>query len=110
MKKYKLFFIIYTSFLSICILSLIILAILGSKSRIGYLGDFKFDGSHIIRTLELNGLTHIKENYIIDGKLDEESIKNCFLSILLFVKNNNLFVIGSLTGKIIVLVLSSYLN
>ena len=76
MKKYKLFFIIYTSFLSICILSLIILAILGSKSRIGYLGDFKFDGSHIIRTLELNGLTHIKENYIIDGKLDEESIKN----------------------------------
>ena len=76
MKKDKLFFIIYTSFLMLCIFTLITLSILGSKSRTGYLGDFKFDESNIIRTLELNGLNHVKENYIIDGKLDEESIKN----------------------------------
>ncbi|MEI0478020.1 hypothetical protein [Brachyspira pulli] len=76
MKKYKLFFIIYVSFSLLYIITLISLSILGNKIRIGYLGDFNFDENHIIKTLELNDLSHIKQNYIIDGKLDEESIKN----------------------------------
>ena len=75
MKSKNLFFKIYIPFLVICIVVLITLSILGKKTRVGYLGDIKFDKNNIERTLELNGLTDIKENYIIDGKLDEEAIK-----------------------------------
>lgn len=60
------FFIIYT-------LALIILSILGNINRIGYISDFNLD---INRTLELNNLLDIKESYIKDDKLDEESLKN----------------------------------
>ena len=76
MKNKNLFLKIYIPFLVICIAALITLSILGKKARVGYLGDFKFDEYHINHTLELNGLTDIEDNYIIDGKLDEESLKN----------------------------------
>ena len=58
-------------------ISIILFYILGSKTRIGYLGGLKFDDYHINITLELNNLSHIKEQFINnEGKLDEESIKN----------------------------------
>ncbi|WP_028330348.1 hypothetical protein [Brachyspira alvinipulli] len=46
------------------------------KTRVGYLGEFKFDEYHINRTLELNGLIDVKENYKVDGKLDKEALIN----------------------------------
>ena len=73
MKNKNLFFVIYIAFLIIIIVSILILYFLGTKERIGYLSDFNLN---IDRTLELNGLTHIKENYIINNKLDEESLKD----------------------------------
>ena len=77
MKHKKLFLKIYIPFVIITIIALIVLQILGSKKRIGYLTDFNFE---IDRTLELNNLNDIKENFIIDNELDEESIKNYLLT------------------------------
>ena len=76
MKSKNLFIKIYISLLIICIIVLFTLSILGKKTRVGYLGEFKFDEYHINRTLELNGLTNIKASYIIDEKLDEEGLRN----------------------------------
>ena len=59
MKNKKLFLIIYISFVIITIIALIILSILGSKSRIGYLSNFKLN---IERTLDLNNLSNIVNN------------------------------------------------
>lgn len=75
MKNNKLFLRIYISLLVIIVLVFTSLSILGKKSRVGYLGEFKFDEYYINKTLELNGLSDVKQNYIIDGKLDEESVK-----------------------------------
>ena len=72
-KNKNLFLKIYIPFVIITIITLIVLQILGSKKRIGYLTDFNLN---IERTLELNNLTNINESFTIDGKLDEESIKN----------------------------------
>ena len=73
----KVFYKIYALFIIILIISLITLAFLGSNKRIGYLSDFNLN---IDKTLELNGLTHIKYNYIINNKLDEESLKNYIIT------------------------------
>ena len=72
MKKKKLFLIIYISFVIITIIALIILSILGSKSRIGYLSNFKLN---IERTLDLNNLSNI-----VNNELDEESLNNYLLT------------------------------
>ena len=72
-KNKNLFLKIYIPFVIITIIALVVLQILGSKKRIGYLTDFNLN---IERTLELNNLTNINESFTIDGKLDEESIKN----------------------------------
>ena len=77
MKHKNLFLKIYIPFVIVTIVALIVLQILGSKSRIGYLTDFNLN---IERTLELNNLTNINESFTIDGKLDEESIKNYLLT------------------------------
>ena len=77
MKHKNLFLKIYIPFVIITIIALIVLQILGSKKRIGYLTDFNFN---IERTLELNNLTNINESFTVDGKLDEESIKNYLLT------------------------------
>ena len=77
MKHKNLFLKIYIPFVIITIIALIVLQILGSKSRIGYLTDFNLN---IERTLELNNLSDIIEDFIIDNKLDEESIKNYLLT------------------------------
>ena len=77
MKNKKLFFNIYISFVIIVILFLMILQILGSKNRIGYLTDFNFN---IYKTLELNNLNDIIENFIVDDKFDEEGIRNYLLT------------------------------
>ena len=77
MKNKKLFFKIYIPIVIIIILFLVILQILGFKSRIGYLTDFNLN---IDNTLKLNNLEYMKVNFIIDGKLDEESIKNYLLT------------------------------
>ena len=50
---------------------------MGSKKRIGYLTDFNLE---IDRTLGLNNLNDIREDFTVDGKLDEESIKNYLLT------------------------------
>ena len=77
MKHKNLFLKIYIPFVIITIIALIVLQILGSKKRIGYLTDFNLN---IERTLELNNLKNINESFTVDGKLDEESIKNYLLT------------------------------
>lgn len=72
MKNKKLFLIVYISFVIITIIALIILSILGSKSRIGYLSNFKLN---IERTLDLNNLSNI-----VNNELDEESLNNYLLT------------------------------
>ena len=77
MKHKNLFLKIYIPFVIVTIIALIVLQILGSKKRIGYLTDFNLN---IERTLELNNLTNIDKNFIIDGELDEKNIKNYLLN------------------------------
>ena len=77
MKHKNLFLKIYIPFVIVTIIALIVLQILGSKKRIGYLTDFNLN---IERTLSLNNLTNIDKNFTIDGELDEESIKNYLLT------------------------------
>ena len=72
-KNKKLFLKIYIPFVIIISIALIILQILGSKKRVGYLSDFKLNVS---KTLELNNL----ENFIIGDKLDEEKLSNYLLT------------------------------
>ena len=78
MKNKKVLFKIYGILLAICILSLIILSILGNKDRKGYLSDFVFDENHINKTLELNGLNiaETKNLFIKDDKLDNDALAN----------------------------------
>ena len=66
-KNKKLFLKIYILFVISISIALIILQILGSKNRIGYLSDFKLN---VYKTLELNNLENINND------LDEEGIKN----------------------------------
>ena len=77
MKHKNLFLKIYIPFVIVTIIVLIVLQILGSKKRIGYLTDFNLN---IERTLSLNNLTNINESFTIDGELDEESKKNYLLT------------------------------
>ena len=78
MKNNKLFLKIYISILSICILTLIVLLILGNITRVGYLTEFNFDQYHVNGTLELNGIDadEINKLFTIDGKLDNNSLIN----------------------------------
>ena len=71
-KNKNLFLKIYIPFVIITIIALVVLQILGSKKRIGYLTEFNLN---IERTLELNNST----NFAIDGGL-EESRKNYLLT------------------------------
>ena len=77
MKHKNLFLKIYIPFVIVTIIALIVLQILGSKNRIGYLTDFNLN---IYKTLELNNLKDIGKDFTVDGKLDEESIKNYLLT------------------------------
>ncbi|TXJ57672.1 hypothetical protein EPJ67_03190 [Brachyspira aalborgi] len=70
-KNKKLFLKIYIPFVIITIIALIVLQILGSKNRVGYLTDFKLNVS---KTLELNNLENI------NNELDEEGLKNFILN------------------------------
>ena len=76
-KNKNLFLKIYIPFVILTIIALIVLQILGSKKRIGYLTDFNLE---IDRTLGLNNLNDIRKDFTVDGKLDEESIKNYLLT------------------------------
>ena len=95
-KNKKLFLKIYILFVIIISIALIILQILGSKNRVGYLTDFNLE---IERSLPLNEIgvytkiiisnnmplilykiTNISDNFTIDGELYEESIKNYLLT------------------------------
>ena len=71
MKHKNLFLKIYIPFVIVTIIALVVLQILGSKSRIGYLTDFNLN---IDKTLELNNLENI------NNKLDEEGLKNFILN------------------------------
>ena len=70
-KNKNLFLKIYIPFVIIISIALIILQILGSKNRVGYLTDFKLNVS---KTLELNNLENI------NNELDEEGLKNFILN------------------------------
>ena len=70
-KNKKLFLKIYILFVIIISVALIILQILGSKKRVGYLTDFKLN---VYKTLELNNLENI------NNELDEEGLKNFILN------------------------------
>ena len=76
-KNKKLFLKIYIPFVIIISIALIVLQILGSKKRIGYLTDFNLN---IERMLNLYDLENIIEDFTVDGKLDEENIKNYLLT------------------------------
>ena len=76
-KNKNLFLKIYIPFVILTIIALIVLQILGSKKRIGYLTDFNLE---IDRTLGLNNLNDIRKDFTVDGKLDEEGIKNYLLT------------------------------
>ena len=76
-KNKNLFLKIYIPFVIITIIALIVLQILGSKKRIGYLTEFNLN---IDRTLELNNINDIRKDFTVDGKLDEENIKNYLLT------------------------------
>ena len=66
-KNKNLFLKIYIPFVIITIIALIVLQILGSKKRVGYLTDFNLN---IERMLNLYDLENI------NNELDEEGIKN----------------------------------
>ena len=70
-KNKNLFLKIYIPFVIITIITLIVLQILGSKNRVGYLTDFKLN---VYKTLELNNLENI------NNELDEEGLKNFILN------------------------------
>ena len=70
-KNKNLFLKIYILFVIIISVALIILQILGSKNRVGYLTDFKLN---VYKTLELNNLKNI------NNELDEEGLKNFILN------------------------------
>ena len=76
-KNKKLFLKIYILFVIIISIALIILQILGSKNRVGYLTDFNLN---IERMLNLYDLENIIEDFTVDGELDEENIKNYLLT------------------------------
>ena len=76
-KNKNLFLKIYILFVIIISVALIILQILGSKNRVGYLTDFNLN---IERMLNLYDLENIIEDFTVDGKLDEENIKNYLLT------------------------------
>ena len=76
-KNKNLFLKIYIPFVIIISIALIILQILGYKKRVGYLTDFNLN---IERMLNLYDLENIIEDFTVDGKLDEESIKNYLLT------------------------------
>ena len=82
MKNKKLFLVIYIVFLIIITISIIVLSILGQKERIGYLSEFKFDGNHINKTLELNGfnIEETKKKFISNNILDNEALINYIFS------------------------------
>ncbi|KLI52864.1 hypothetical protein [Brachyspira hyodysenteriae] len=85
MKNKHLFIKICVLFLIVFSIVLIILSILGSKKRVGYLSDLSLD---IDNTLKLNNLEVIKRDFFINGILDTEGIKNYLLTNNI---NNNLF-------------------
>ncbi|TXJ58321.1 hypothetical protein EPJ67_02660 [Brachyspira aalborgi] len=70
-KNKNLFLKIYIPFVIITIITLIVLQILGSKNRIGYLTDFNLN---IERMLNLYDLENI------NNELDEEGLKNFILN------------------------------
>ena len=70
-KNKNLFLKIYIPFVILTIIALIVLQILGSKKRVGYLTEFKLN---VYKTLELNNLENI------NNKLDEEGLKNFILN------------------------------
>ena len=76
-KNKNLFLKIYILFVIIISVALIVLQILGSKNRVGYLTDFNLN---IKRMLNLYDLENIIEDFTVDGKLDEENIKNYLLT------------------------------
>ena len=76
-KNKNLFLKIYILFVIIIFVALIILQILGSKNRIGYLTDFNLN---IERMLNLYDLENIIEDFTVDGKLDEEYVINYLLT------------------------------
>ena len=77
-KRLKnIFTIILVAIVILFYISIITLSILGNKTRVGYLTEFNLN---IYETLDLNNIEYIKNDFIIDGKLDEESIKNYLLT------------------------------
>ena len=79
MKNKKLFLKIYVPFVIIIAASLIVLQILGSKTRVGYL-QLAFSMHNMEETLKLNDLENIKYNFIIDKKFSEENWKNYLIT------------------------------
>ena len=75
----KILFNIYISILSICILFLITLFLLGNKTRIGYLSEFKIN---VNKSLELNNFNkkEIIDLFTIDNELNYDEIANYILT------------------------------
>ncbi|TXJ21530.1 hypothetical protein EPJ79_10535 [Brachyspira aalborgi] len=75
-KSKNLFLKIYIPFVIVTIIALVVLQILGSKKRVGYLTDFKLN---VAKTLELNNLNiySFTEEGFKNYLLTNDSITNC---------------------------------
>lgn len=73
-KKFKnIFIVVLIAIVMLLGISIITLSILGNKTRVGYLTDFNLN---IDETFDLNNLENVKDDFTVEGKLDEEGIKN----------------------------------
>ncbi|WP_028328801.1 hypothetical protein [Brachyspira alvinipulli] len=77
-RNNKLF--IYIISISILFLPIIILYILGNIPREGYISDFQTESYNMIKTLELNGLGHLKNDFIVNNKINEDKLLNYILT------------------------------
>lgn len=76
MKNKECFLRIFIILISVIIISVITLALLGKKERVGYLSEFKLN---VHKTLELNNCTNIEKTkylFTIDNKLNYDAISN----------------------------------
>ncbi|MEI0610566.1 hypothetical protein, partial [Brachyspira pilosicoli] len=75
LKRNKILVSIICAIVAVIIISIIILAFLGKKERVGYLSDFNLN---IDKTLKINGfnINETRQLFTIEDKLDEMSITN----------------------------------
>ena len=78
MKNRNIFYMVYFSLIILTVITIFILSILGNKTRVGYISDFKFKIDEI---LEINDITNTKEiSFIINNELNYEKYEELILT------------------------------